>query len=278
LRGRGGNRPYGVSIRGGQLDLRRASFGAGGGDSGPISIALDRLQVTEGIALTRFSGEFDGGGGFSGQFNAQLNGAAALQGTVAPQNGGSAVRIRSDDAGGIVRAAGLMDNAIGGSFDLTLLPTGGEGTFDGRLAIRRIRVRDAPGIAALLDAVSVVGLLQQLDGQGLSFDEVDARFRLTPSQVILAEASAVGPGLGISLDGIYTLATQQVDFQGVLSPFYLINAIGSVLTRRGEGLIGFNFNILGSTSAPQVSVNPLSAFTPGMFREIFRRPPPVLSE
>ncbi|MEL6683593.1 MAG: AsmA-like C-terminal region-containing protein, partial [Pseudomonadota bacterium] len=133
-------------------------------------------------------------------------------------------------------------------------------------------------IASSNAAISVVGLLQQLDGQGLSFDEVDARFRLTPRQVIVTESSAVGPGLGISLDGIYTLATQQMDFQGVVSPFYLINSIGSVLTRRGEGLIGFNFTIGGTSSAPQVGVNPLSAFTPGMFRDIFRRSPPQVSQ
>lgn len=278
LRGSGGNRPYAVAIRGGEIDLRHAKFGAGGGNSGPVSIALDRLQVTEGIALTRFVGEFTGNGGFAGEFTGRMNGETELSGTVAPQNGRSAVRIRSDDAGGLVRAAGLSDNAVGGNLDLTLLPSGGEGTFDGLLAIRKIRVPDAPAMAALLDAISVVGLLQQLDGGGLSFEEVDARFRLTPDRVIVAESSAVGAGLGISLDGIYTLATQQVDFQGVVSPFYLLNSIGSVLTRRGEGLIGFNFNILGSADDPEVSVNPLSAFTPGMFRELFRRPPPVLSE
>ena len=69
-----------------------------------------------------------------------------------------------------------------------------------------------------------------------------------------------------------------MDFQGVVSPFFLINGIGSVLTRRGEGLIGFNFNLRGSVDNPQVSVNPLSALTPGMFREIFRRPPPTVDQ
>ena len=88
----------------------------------------------------------------------------------------------------------------------------------------------------------------------------------------------MGPGLGISVDGIYTLATKEMDFQGVISPFFIVNQIGSVLTRRGEGLIGFNFNVAGPVSAPRVSVNPLSVLTPGMFREIFRRPPPELDE
>jgi hypothetical protein len=133
-------------------------------------------------------------------------------------------------------------------------------------------------MAALLDAISVVGLLQQLDGQGLAFDAVDATFRLTPDQVIVTQSSATGPGLGVSLDGIYALATKSVDFQGVISPFYILNQIGSVLTRPGEGLIGFNFNIRGTAANPSVSVNPLSALTPGMFREIFRRAPPEVSQ
>ena len=60
----------------------------------------------------------------------------------------------------------------------------------------------------------------------------------------------------------------------MISPIYLINGVGSVLTRPGEGLFGFNYTLRGPVSAPQVGVNPLSILTPGMFREIFRAPPP----
>lgn len=278
LRGRGRGRPVGVEVAGGLLDLRRARFGPpSGGEGGPIEVALDRLQVTEGLALRGFRGSFSSTGGLAGQFTARVNDGPGVRGTVAPQNGRTALRIQSDDAGGAVRAAGFLKNGVGGALDLRLLPAAQAGDFDGFLAIRDIRVKDAPAMAALLDAISVVGLLQQLDGQGLAFEDVDARFRLTPTQVVVTQASAVGPGLGISLDGIYTLASKTFDFQGVVSPFYLINSIGSVLTRRGEGLIGFNFTITGSGSAPDVAVNPLSAFTPGMFRDIFRRPPPQVS-
>lgn len=278
--GTGKGRPVAVSISGGMLDLRGASFGNGAGSTemGPMTLRLDRLQITEGITLQDFNGDFSGQGGFSGVFTGRVNGGPVLRGTVVPQNGRSAVRLQSDDAGGVVAAAGFVRNGVGGSLDLTLLPVAAAGTFDGVLAVRGLRVRDAPSIAALLDAISVVGLLQQLDGQGLAFDEVDARFRLTPSQVIVTAASAVGPGLGISLDGIYTLATKQIDFQGVISPFYVLNSIGAFLTRKGEGLIGFNFNLAGNAASPEVSVNPLSAFTPGMFREIFRRPAPEVSQ
>lgn len=278
LRGRGAGLPIGVEIGGGTVDLRAAQFGASGGDSGPSEIALDRLQITDGIALDGFRGNFNGQGGFSGQFRGRVNAGPMIQGTVVPENGRSAIRLISDDAGGVASAAGLIRNAVGGSLDLTLRPTTAEGTFDGTLAVRALRIRDAPAIAALLDAISVVGLLQQLDGQGLSFDEVDARFQLTPRAVVIQEASAVGPGLGISLDGLYTLASKELDLQGVISPLYLINSIGAILTRKGEGLIGFNYAVGGTADAPRVSVNPLSALTPGMFREIFRKPVPEVTQ
>ena len=94
----------------------------------------------------------------------------------------------------------------------------------------------------------------------------------------MTRSSAVGPSLGLSLDGVYSQAAGVVDFQGVVSPFYLLNGIGAIFTRPGEGLIGFNFNLRGPVDNPQVLVNPLSALTPGMFREIFRRPPPTVGQ
>ncbi len=281
LTGRGAGRAPAVRIAGGTLDLRFATLGTGeGGDvgsgGGPLTLQLDRLQVTEGIALTGFRGEFTDQGGLSGNFTAVLNGRAPVQGTVVPMSGRTAVRIISANSGEVLAAAGFLDDAQGGGFDLTLLPAGEEGSYDGTLQIEGLRVRNAPALASLLNAISVVGLLQQMAGQGLVFDEVQADFRLTPDHVVLRSASAVGAGLGISLDGVYTLASGEMDFQGVVSPFYLFNAIGSVLTRRGEGLIGFNFTLRGPMGATQVTVNPLSVFTPGMFREIFRRPPPMV--
>ena len=66
--------------------------------------------------------------------------------------------------------------------------------------------------------------------------------------------------------------------QGVISPIYMLNGIGAALTREGEGLFGFSYRLGGSSDDPSVSVNPLSILTPGMFREIFRRPVPRLQE
>ena len=91
---------------------------------------------------------------------------------------------------------------------------------------------------------------------------------------MVTESSAVGSSVGISMDGYFDLGAKRMDMQGVLSPVYVLNAIGGGLTRRGEGLIGVSFTLRGPSDDPVVAINPLSALAPGFLREMFRRAPP----
>ena len=77
---------------------------------------------------------------------------------------------------------------------------------------------------------------------------------------------------------LQNVSTDTLDLRGVLSPLYMLNAIGSVMTRKGEGLIGVNFRLRGPASDPQVSVNPLSALAPGFLRDMFRDPAPSVGK
>lgn len=278
--GRGAGRAVAVTVTEGTADLRRKPEEDGaGGDGGadlPLLFNLARLQVTDSIALTRFRGEFSPRGGFNGRFSALVNDGAAVTGTVVPSANGSAVRIRSDNAGGVLGSAGVFASARGGQLDLTLRPRAEKGRYDGRAEIANIRVVDAPILAELLNAVSVVGMLEQLNGDGLLFSQAQADFILTPAAVEIQRGSAVGASLGVSMAGIYGTETKELALQGVVSPIYMLNGIGSVLTRRGEGLFGFNYQVRGTAERALVSVNPLSIFTPGMFRDLFRGDPPTL--
>jgi len=279
LRGRGPGATPAVEVTGGWVDLRRTELSGGGAGAGggPIRLALDRLQISDTIALTSFSGDFTTAGGMNGAFTGLVNGAAPINGRLIPQGRRSAVRITSADAGRVLAGMRLLKQGRGGDLDLVLTPIGGEGNWDGQVTVKDLRIVEAPAMAALLSAVSVVGLLEQMAGQGIVFNDVEARFRLTPQQVVVAQSSAVGASLGISMDGVYWLESGQMDMQGVISPLYVVNGIGALLTRKGEGLFGFNFTLKGAAAAPRVAVNPLSLLTPGMFREIFRRPPPKLA-
>ncbi len=283
LVGRGGNTAPAVEVTGGSFDLRNApaatASAANAGGGGPLSVALDRIQITQGAALTGVRADLTTVGGLSGQFQALVNGAAPVTGTLVTTDDGLAVRLRSDDGGAVLRAAGLFQGGYGGDLTLILVPTGETGTYDGQLTINGPRLRDAPAMAELLNLISVVGLLEQLGGEGINLGDVEARFRLTPRAVFLSQGAAVGPSMGVSLDGVYDIANDQLEMQGVLSPLYVVNGlIGALFAPRREGLFGFSYQLTGSSRAPDVAVNPLSILTPGIFREIFRRPPPELQE
>jgi hypothetical protein len=285
LIGRGAGRAPAVSLLSGRLNLRNmpTATSSGGGNTGrstgiPIKARLDRLEVSDGITLTAFNGDFTTVGGFNGAFQAQVNGGARVDGTVVPSNGRSAVRLTSSDAGGVFRAAGILKQVYGGNLNLTLSPIGESGNFDGKLDVKSIRLRDAPAMAALLNAISVIGLLEQLSGDGISFTDVEANFRLSPKAVTLTQGSAVGPSMGLSMDGYYATNTGILNMQGVISPVYILNVVGRPISKKGEGLFGFNYALTGTADSPKVSVNPLSVLTPGIFRDIFRRPVPSPDE
>ncbi len=276
LTGRGKGKPVDIAVTGGSIDLRRMPDGGSGKGAGsPFTLQLDEVIVSQSMRLNRFRGEFSPRGGLNGSFTALVNRAGPVQGTVVPSKAGSAVRLVSDDAGAVMSAAGVMSNGRGGSMDLQLSPRG-KGTYAGRATFKDLRVRDAPVLAELLSAVSVVGLLEQFNGNGLLFSDGEVDFVLTPAAVQITRGSAVGLSLGISMAGLYRSDTGRIDLQGVVSPIYLVNGIGALFSKRGEGVFGFNYRMTGPVADPDVSVNPLSIFTPGMFREIFRRAPPTL--
>lgn len=234
--------------------------------------------MSDGITLTDFRGDFGSRGGFNGRFTAAVNGKGAIEGAVAPAKGGSAIRITSDNAGGVMAAAGVFDKGRGGTLDMTLSPRGPSGHYNGKATFSRLRIQGAPALAELLSAVSVVGLLEQMNGEGLAFNNGEIDFIMTPEAVEISQGSAVGASLGISFAGLYQAKGGRLNLQGVISPIYLVNGVGAIFSRRGEGLFGFNYRLTGTTENPNVSVNPLSVLTPGMFREIFRQAPPNLKD
>lgn len=287
--GKGKGRPVDIRLNGGRLDLRSLPGGGAGpsqgsptpkgGSFGKIIANLDTVTVSDTIALKGFSGEFgSANGGIQGHFSAAVNGDGPIEGSVAPAASGMAVRIRSQDAGRVMAAAGIFKMAKGGTLDLTLAPNGkGKGHYSGTAELRNFSVQNAPALAELLSAVSVVGLIEQLQGQGIVFNNGSAQFEIQPGGVTISRGSATGASMGISFAGIYTSAKSMIDLQGTISPIYILNAIGQIFSsNKGEGLFGFTYRLTGSAKNPDVSVNPLSLLTPGMFRDLFRKPPPKL--
>lgn len=280
LRPGAGNR-VSVALSGGQVDLRGLPSSGGGGGDNPLSTAElsgTRVTVDQSLALTGVSGTLDLQNGGTGVLRGRVNGKSRVTVRLSKVDTGTRIRINADDAGAAARDAGLFAQGTGGSLRLELTPTGQAKQYYGDLRIRDITITDAPVATSLLSAISVVGLAEQIGTGGLHFGQVDAAFLLTPDAVVVSESSATGPSLGLSLDGKLNLKAKTMDMQGVLSPFFFVNRMGSGLTRRGEGLLGVTFRLSGPFKTPEVRANPLSIFTPGMFRELFRRDPPDIHQ
>ena len=85
----------------------------------------------------------------------------------------------------------------------------------------------------------------------------------------------------MTLDGWYDTKNKSVNFEGVVTPLYVVNGVferlfGQLVGRRkGEGMFSFTYRMRGPASQPKVGVNPLSILTPGAFREIFRQKAPT---
>ena len=274
-----GARPVGLAVTSGSIDIRKIPENrgsSGSAEGSPITVALEALRITDGIRLTGFRGDFSLKGGFNGGFSGRINGKTAVTGAVEPSRNGTAVRVAAKDAGEAMRSAGMFASAYGGALDMTLIPTAVSGNYDGSATIRNLRVRYGSVMADLLSAISIVGLLDQLSGDGIVFNTAQAEFLMTPNAIDVRKGSAVGASMGVSMAGVYHSDTSTLDMTGVVSPIYLLNGLGAFLTRKGEGLFGFAYRLRGTAAAPEVKVNPLSILTPGMFRDLFRAPPPTL--
>lgn len=190
------------------------------------------------------------------------------------------IRLRSDDAGFAVAALTGANNIIGGTAEADGEWRAGppsQARFDVRL--RDFSVVRLPAMARLLSSAgSLTGLVEMLNGDGISFAALDARMAYANDRVTFTEGRMAGPSMGLTGSGAYNIAGDDLDIDGVVAPSPLLNLsmlgevplIGDLLvSRRGEGVFGMTYTINGPAGQPRVGVNPVSALTPGILRRIF---------
>ena len=191
------------------------------------------------------------------------------------------LQIVADDAGTVVRAAGISENIVGGKFRLEgWLPDDQPGrSFEGRVRLEEFKVVRAPVLAKILGIGSLTGIGHLLSGEGIFFERATIPFRLVGRRLRFNKARASGPALGITGQGSVDLADDSSDIAGTIVPSYTLNSVlgvipllGKILVPEGEGLFGFTYKVTGPIDDPVVDVNPLSALTPGILRRLFFAP------
>jgi hypothetical protein len=147
----------------------------------------------------------------------------------------------------------------------------------GTAEITDFRVRDPNGLGKLLQAMTLYGLVQAASGPGLGFTRLTAPFRLTDDALDLGESRAFSPSLGLTAKGHIDLRRDIADIQGTIVPAYFFNSllgnvpiIGKLFSpESGGGVFAASYTVRGPLANPEISVNPLSALTPGFLRGLF---------
>jgi hypothetical protein len=187
--------------------------------------------------------------------------------------------MRSDDAGFATLALTGADNIVGGaaSAEGSWAPANG-GRAEFQLRMRDFKVVRVPAMATLLSTVaSLRGLVDALNGEGITFVSMDAPVVIAGDRVTIGEARMAGPAIGLTATGSYEMKRDALDIDGVVVPSYGLNSIlGAVpvvgdlfVSRQGEGMFGMTYSVNGPIANARVGVNPVSALAPGIFRRIF---------
>ena len=188
--------------------------------------------------------------------------------------------IGSDNAGAALRTLDLYDNILGGTLDLKAAYTDPrqDAPLQGVLKVENYAMIDAPAFAELIGVMSLTGVLDALQGEGLNFDIFEAPFKLDHGVLELSDSRASGPTIGVTASGTINMDKKLMDIKGTVVPAYAINAllgkipiIGELFTgpEKGGGLFAATYTMKGAAENVEITVNPLSALAPGVLRGIF---------
>ncbi len=249
-----------------------------------ISARLDRVVLRDGVSLSGFALDVAGIGNRpqTMTLNASLP-KAKIAASIAPGDEGRRVALTTGDAGTLLKGLFGFESMRGGDLavnaTLSPLPKANAKVLDysGNIVIKDFKILNQPFLARLFSAGSLDGILDLMRGDGITIEKLEVPFKAQNDVITIREARASGPAVGITADGYVDRGNNKLALKGTLAPVYGLNSVlgvipllGDVLvSKKGEGVFGMTYSATGSADQPNVSVNPLSALAPGIFRRIF---------
>lgn len=282
--------PIAVTLGGSVLDLSRRLAKAAKpsrpkvpparGPAWTLAAKLARVRLAGGETLTavRVRGADDGLIWSRLAVAAVEPGGKRLALMLAPAAAGRSLTLDAGDAGVLARGIGLPVRISGGVLHVVGTYGGGAtAPLRGTATISDFRLRDAPAVARVMQALTLYGVVELLQGPGLGVSRLVAPFELGGGRLVLHEARAFSPSLGATADGTVDLDAHRLDLHGTIVPAYFFNSllgrlpiVGRLFSpEKGGGVFAADYTLRGPTAAPTVTVNPLAALTPGFLRNVF---------
>ena len=232
-----------------------------------LQAKMDLVSSAEGLQTVEAVGITETGADFSAAYDASGLGDPAF-------------RVTSEDASFLASVFLGFDSLEDGELEMTGTLGGGDLPTQIRVQIADGRLNDPPVLTQILSLASIRGLSDTLSGDGVLFTEIDIPLSIVGSRYRIVGGRASGPALGMTANGWVDTEARGIDVDGVLVPSFGVNSalggipiIGDLLvSRRGEGVFSLRYGVEGTLDRAEVSVNPLSAVTPGILRRIFEDP------
>lgn len=238
----------------------------GGGETVRL---LDAVGTMQPLGQTAGQPSGQAGGQGSGDFSIRID----------PRGNGRRLSVEAKDAGRFLRGLDTIRGmesghlTINGDFDgpFGLQPVAGTAVIDD------VVVRNSPALGKLLQAITLYGLVDVLRGPGISFSRIVAPYQYDGNDLVLTDARAANPSLGLTAKGRIGLASGQLEISGTIVPAYFFNSmlgqlplVGKLFSpEKGGGVFAARFGLDGPIDNPLISLNPISALTPGFLRDIF---------
>lgn len=153
----------------------------------------------------------------------------------------------------------------------------------GTLSVEKMRTKDAPVLAQLLNLASISGITAILRGKGIVFDEAHGEFSVQNGVITLDDGYMSNSSLGLTAEGVINLQTGTLHLIGSVIPANVLNQIighipliGTLLSGGNprNGVFSGSYELKGPLSHPEISMNPLSVLAPNLIKGIFRKKRP----
>lgn len=185
--------------------------------------------------------------------------------------------IDSNNAGSTLKVLRLYDNMVGGTMKIEARRQADK-KFIGHMQVRDFSIQNAPVVAKLLSVASFTGMLDLLKGDGLTFTHFNAPFEYQYKILTLKQAKAEGNVVGITTDGTYNRATDDIKMHGVIAPAYSINrflgkipVVGNLLASKDGTIFAATYKINGNADNAKVDINSLSMLSPNSLKEWYAK-------
>ncbi len=206
-----------------------------------------------------------------------------------PAAKGHTLSFEADNAGAALNALGITHGMRGGRVVVNGFPNPqgvGDRDMRGSAIVTDFYLADVPVLGRLLNALSLSGFIELLNGKGIAFKKMRCDFlwadRGQPATVkntrllVIKDGQTSGASLGLTFDGTIDNWKNTLDMSGTIIPvsdlnkmLSIIPLVGDILTGGGKGIFAATYTIKGPKDSPDVSVNPLSVLAPGILRKLF---------